>query len=594
MPFMQRLHITRTFVRPFPTSRPGTGISKITPTLSFSAATRGDVKKAIEQERTAIFFGLQNPSPIEDDIGLVEVCHALGIRFMQLTYNNQSLLATGCYEAVDTGVTRFGRQVIAEMNRVGMVIDMSHSSERSTLETIEISARPIAITHANPSWWHNGLRSKSDTVLRALTGSGGMLGFSMYAHHLKGGASCTLQSFCEMIAESASRYGAENLGIGSDLCQDQPDSIVTWMRNGRWSKTTDYGEGTASEAGWPQQALLVQQQSVADQYHPGPERRGFLAFRSVRDHGRELVALLWPFFRPRGLGRTGCRAMSAGSASRLRSPDEVMQLKRLGASFPTRLSFTRSLLRRLAAEKAKVSRPLWDIDGDGYGRAVYSVVLAGNTYSLVAFSTRLADEDRTDRVIAEAWDTSFVLYDGTPDASELDRLSRNAPLQEAGRFRESDLVLSRANKSVRFFEHVVARLASGRQPDRDLVLDVGYLMRTTAVYGNGKFGIADRFVISQRPEMAGPFQAEMLAVWLIRGFSHDLVEHMARCRSPETCVSLQRSLKQHLGMGNSTGLGMAPFLVHHPALLNAWITAREKALAMVLGGEAPVKPRTHS
>ncbi|KQY33810.1 hypothetical protein [Rhizobium sp. Root483D2] len=282
--------------------------------------------------------------------------------------------------------------------------------------------------------------------------------------------------------------------------------------------------------------------------------------------------------------------MNAGSASRLRSPDEVMRLKRLGASFPTRLSFTRSLLRRLAAEKAKVSRPLWDIDGDGYGRAVYSVVLAGNTYSLVAFSTQLADEDRTDRVIAEAWDTSFVLYDGTPDAPELDRLSRNAPLQEAGRFRESDLVLSRANKSVRFFEHVVARLASGRQPDRDLVLDVGYLMRTTAVYGNGKFGIADRFVISHRPEMAGPFQAEMLAVWLIRGFSHDLVEHMARCRSPETFVSLQRSLKQHLGMGNSTGLGMAPFLVHHPALLNAWITAREKALAMVLGGEALVKP----
>lgn len=221
--------------------------------LIFLGRDAGDVKKAIEQERTAIFFGLQNPSPIEDDIGLVEVCHALGIRFMQLTYNNQSLLATGCYEAVDTGVTRFGRQVIAEMNRVGMVIDMSHSSERSTLETIEISARPIAITHANPSWWHNGLRSKSDTVLRALTGSGGMLGFSMYAHHLKGGASCTLQSFCEMIAESASRYGAENLGIGSDLCQDQPDSIVTWMRNGRWSKTTDYGEGTASEAGWPQQ-----------------------------------------------------------------------------------------------------------------------------------------------------------------------------------------------------------------------------------------------------------------------------------------------------------------------------------------------------
>jgi membrane dipeptidase len=219
--------------------------------LIFKGITAADVRLAQETGRTAIFFGFQNPSPIEDDIGLVEICHQLGIRFMQLTYNNQSLLATGCYENDDTGLTRMGKQVVAEMNRVGMVIDMSHSADRSTLEAIEYSTRPIAITHANPDWWHPALRNKSDEVLRALTDEGGMLGFSIYPHHLAGGTNCTLDSFCQMIAEAASRYGAENLGIGTDLCQDQPDSIVEWMRVGRWSKTIDYGEGSASNAGFP-------------------------------------------------------------------------------------------------------------------------------------------------------------------------------------------------------------------------------------------------------------------------------------------------------------------------------------------------------
>ncbi|MGC1503967.1 MAG: membrane dipeptidase [Sulfitobacter sp.] len=221
------------------------------PDLIFKGTTAADVRLAQETGRTAIFFGFQNPSPIEDDIGLVEICHQLGIRFMQLTYNNQSLLATGCYEADDMGLTRMGRVVVAEMNRVGMVIDMSHSGERSTLEAIDYSNRPIAITHANPHWWHAALRNKSDEVLKALTDAGGMLGFSVYPHHLAGGSDCTLEGFCTMVAEAAARYGAGNLGIGTDLCQDQPDSIVEWMRVGRWTKGIDYGEGSASNAGFP-------------------------------------------------------------------------------------------------------------------------------------------------------------------------------------------------------------------------------------------------------------------------------------------------------------------------------------------------------
>jgi len=221
------------------------------PDLIMKGTCAKDVQTAHDTGRTAIFFGFQNPSPIEDDIGLVEICHQLGIRFMQLTYNNQSLLATGCYEDYDAGLTRMGKQVVTEMNRVGMVIDMSHSGDRSTLEAIDYSSRPIAITHANPAWWHPALRNKSHDVITALTARGGMLGFSIYPHHLAGGPDCTLDSFCQMIAEAAGRYGAENLGIGTDLCQDQPDSIVEWMRVGRWSKVIDYGEGSASDAGFP-------------------------------------------------------------------------------------------------------------------------------------------------------------------------------------------------------------------------------------------------------------------------------------------------------------------------------------------------------
>lgn len=221
------------------------------PDLIIKGLSARDIDVARASGRTAIFFGFQNPSPIEDDIGLVEILHTLGARFMQLTYNNQSLLATGCYEAEDAGITRMGRQVIKEMNRVGLVVDMSHSADRSTIEAAEISERPIAITHANPHVWSPALRNKNDNVIKAVTERGGMLGFSLYPHHLKGKSDCTLDSFCEMIARTADKFGTEQLGIGSDLCQDQPDSIVEWMRTGRWTKEIDYGEGSASNPGFP-------------------------------------------------------------------------------------------------------------------------------------------------------------------------------------------------------------------------------------------------------------------------------------------------------------------------------------------------------
>ncbi len=232
-----------------------------------------DIDAAKASGRTAVFFGLQNCSAIEDDIGLVEILHTLGIRFMQVTYNNQSLLGSGCYEAVDAGISRMGREVIAEMNRVGLVIDLSHSGERTCLEAIDISARPVAITHANPSSWHNVPRNKSDAVLKSLAARGGMLGFSLYPHHLAGGTNCTLDSFTAMAAEVASRIGVDHIGIGSDLCQDQPDSVVEWMRNGRWTKgQTNIGLGKAV---FPQQPEWFRDNRNFPTIRAGLAARGF-------------------------------------------------------------------------------------------------------------------------------------------------------------------------------------------------------------------------------------------------------------------------------------------------------------------------------
>ena len=221
--------------------------------LIFLGKNFKDIERARKENKTAIFFGFQNCSPIEDDIGLIEKVHEKGCRFMQLTYNNQSLLATGCYEKTDSGVTNFGKEAIKEMNRLGIVVDMSHSAEKSTFDAIDLSKKPIAITHANPNFWHKALRNKSDDLLKALASSNGMLGLSLYAHHLKDSTSCKLESFCEMAARTVDIMGINNVGIGSDLCLNQPDSVVEWMRNGTWAKAKNFGEGTKNSSGFPKQ-----------------------------------------------------------------------------------------------------------------------------------------------------------------------------------------------------------------------------------------------------------------------------------------------------------------------------------------------------
>lgn len=273
----------------------------------------------------------------------------------------------------------------------------------------------------------------------------------------------------------------------------------------------------------------------------------------------------------------------------LRPPETVMRLARMGSLHQSRLSFMRVLLRRLKSENWRFEKRAFEIDARGVGYAVYTTHGPIRSYSLVAFAHDLPPEQRSDRVIATAWDATFALFDGLPSDADIDRLSRNVPLQEAGRVTSTELTVSRANRSVRLFDHVVDCLSRGEQPLAADVDAVGYVMRTTAVYGSGKLGAADRESIADRPELSAPFQVEMLTVFLIRGFVMDLVEHLARHKGGDRAVTLDPALRRRFGIGNSTGLGMAPFLINHPILLNNWIAARETALARVraLAAAAP-------
>ena len=259
-----------------------------------------------------------------------------------------------------------------------------------------------------------------------------------------------------------------------------------------------------------------------------------------------------------------------------RNPAEIMKLSRLGSFHQSKLSFLRSFIREFKDWNYK--RNIFDFDKNGYGTAVYSLEKNQKSYSLVCFAQHINPEERSDRVIATKWDAAFVLHDGIPSKEDIDRLRNNVPKQEIGRVSYKELTLSRANKSVRAFDHVVNSLSLGKQPDIKLLSKVGYLYRTTAVYGSGKFGLADRFRIKDRKEINGPFRLEMMLVYLVRQFTFDQVNHIAKSKNPEKAIMLAENIARNLGIGNSTGLGMAPFIVNHPTLLHNWIYCREKAL----------------
>ena len=263
----------------------------------------------------------------------------------------------------------------------------------------------------------------------------------------------------------------------------------------------------------------------------------------------------------------------------LRDPNTIMKLSRLGSFHQSKLSFLRSFLSEF--KDWDYNRDLFNLDKDGYGEAIYSFKKKDRVYSLVCFANKIEDEERSDRVIATKWDAAFTLYDGVPSEDDIRRLKNEVPKQEIGRLTFKELTLSRANKSVRVFNHVVKNLSEGKQPDLDLLSKVGYLYRTTAVYGSGKFGLADRFRIKNREEINGPFRLEMMLVYLVRQFTFDQVNHVAHNINPKTAIKLDSQICKNLGIGNSTGLGMAPFIVNHPTLLNNWILSRETALKKI-------------
>ncbi|MDB4860358.1 hypothetical protein OAI01_02220 [Alphaproteobacteria bacterium] len=259
-----------------------------------------------------------------------------------------------------------------------------------------------------------------------------------------------------------------------------------------------------------------------------------------------------------------------------------MTLDKMGSRYPSRLSFSRSMLRRLFFDNWKISKSKFDLDDNGYGTVVYEITINNNIYSLVCFSQHLDSADRSDRVIAEKWDTAYSLINGKLDDHELDRLRKNVPLQESGRNSSKELILSRANKSVRLFEYVKDCLSKGLQPDINEINKVGYLLRTTAVYGSGKFGLSDFVNTKEVTDFNQPFRAEMLSVYIIREFSVELVEHVAKKLNPSKAVKLENKIKQHLGIGNSTGLGMAPFIIKHPKLINKWMNQYTESLNKIL------------
>ena len=263
----------------------------------------------------------------------------------------------------------------------------------------------------------------------------------------------------------------------------------------------------------------------------------------------------------------------------LRDPNIIMKLSRLGSFHQSKLSFLRSFLSEFKDWDYK--RDLFELDSQGFGVAVYSFKKKDRVYSLVCFANRIDDHERSDRVIATKWDAAFTLHDGIPTKEDINRLKNEVPRQEVGRLSYKELTLSRANKSIRIFDHVVESLSKGEQPNLELLAKVGYLYRTTAVYGSGKFGLADRFRIKNRHEINGPFRLEMMLVYLVRQFTFDQVNHVAKSKNPQKAIKLDPKICKNLGIGNSTGLGMAPFIVNHPTLLNNWILCRETALKKI-------------
>lgn len=233
-----------------------------------------DIRACAADGKLGILLGYQNTNLLEDRIRFVELFADMGVRVLQLTYNNQNELGGSCYEDADSGLSRFGREVVREMARVGVVVDCSHTGDRTTLHAIEHCPKPIAVTHANPASIFPHKRNRSDTVLKALAETGGVIGCAAYRNITPPEACATARGFAEMIARTVEIAGVDHVGLGTDYSYKNDDRFRDWMRKGRWTRTTQYGAGSAQVPG-----------AVAKpDWLPGPDKLGILA-PALRDVG---------------------------------------------------------------------------------------------------------------------------------------------------------------------------------------------------------------------------------------------------------------------------------------------------------------------
>ncbi len=203
------------------------------------AGSVADILQAKEQGKTGVVLGWQNASPIENDLNRLALFHRLGVRIIQITYNERNLVGNGCYERTDDGLSNFGQDVVREMNRLGMLIDLSHVGERTTLEAAELSEQPVACTHANARAFFDHPRNKTDDALRLITERGGVIGANAFPPFLRNGFESTLLDYVDAIDDLVERVGIDHVGIGTDYTQNQPRAFFDWIFSQQGTKRRD-------------------------------------------------------------------------------------------------------------------------------------------------------------------------------------------------------------------------------------------------------------------------------------------------------------------------------------------------------------------
>ena len=539
--------------------------------------------------------GFQNTDCLESRIAFVELFADLGVRVMQLTYNNQNSVGGSCYEAKDSGLARFGREVVREMNRCGILIDCSHVGDRTTLDAIEASSLPIAITHANPRSLIAHQRNKPDEVIKALARRGGVIGCAIY-RNITGDYYCSsVEAWCEMVARTVEIAGIDHVGIGTDYSHHVGVRELDWMRKGRWTRGANYGAGSATNAGPAPKADWCKDASALGLIPEGLRKVGFSPEEAEKISGgnwsasmarpsasapRPATARRLPRDGERGRGPRGrSRSAAAAASGTIRRTAHAPRTPRRVLGGP--LSFSRSLLRIIEKERWRVSRETLSLDAEGAGSALYRVHTPHLPLFFYVLSFAVPLEEKTDRVIGVKWDAMGVLCIGEPTEARLREMRREMPKQKTGRADADTLMWLRGNKSTRSFESAVAALAAGRQPDPAILRSTGYLSAPPPSMATASSGRCPSRRSAPRHPLGALPRADHVGLAAARIHSRPR-GRAGRHRSPEA-AALERDNRRYLGIGNSAGVGIVPFIARHPRIIDAWLDIHETALARLRG-----------